>query len=139
MPPTQGGHLVSTVTEARRKPKAVLGFDPPAQAQMEPWDSVTDRLRSPLNVLAPRGRAPDSFRGRRHVGLGDAEGAERAPLDGTLIIEHSAIEFRADPVIMQFARYSTADIIGILWGAYFAKCAGDYGWTERSSTSTAGG
>jgi len=63
MPPTQGGHLVSTVTEARRKPKAVLGFDPPAQAQMDPGDSVTDRLRSPLNVLAPRGSRARLFQG----------------------------------------------------------------------------
>jgi hypothetical protein len=33
---------------------------------------------------------------------------------------------------MQFARHSTAEIIGIRWGAYFAKCARDYGSTERS-------
>jgi len=48
---------------AELTPKAVLGFDPPAQAQMDPGDSVTDRLRSPLNVLAPRGSRARLFQG----------------------------------------------------------------------------
>ena len=65
---------VNTVAEARRRPKAVPGFDPPAQPQLDRWDSAADRLRSPLNGLRRADRAPDFLGCGRHVETGDAEG-----------------------------------------------------------------
>jgi hypothetical protein len=65
---------VNTVAEARQRPNAVLGFDPPAPTQTDRWDSAADRLRSPLNGLRRADRAPDFLGCGRHVETGDAEG-----------------------------------------------------------------